>query len=257
MARRLDAALELLDRQLVDKDGRLAGKVDDLELTDPGDILEQPRVTAILTGPDALAGRLHTRFGRWLQGVVLRLLARQAPSRVPLGQVEAIGSSIRLRVAAGRLDTGQGWTRQLVSWLPGAGDAVTGLAHDSGVRPDRHQGSRGLGTTRVPLGDLLGAEVVDQHGRAVGKVHDVRLEQAGPELASLRVEGLIVGRRALGARFGFGRGVRGPSLLRLVFGSLGHDGRYVAWRRIRSIRDRQIRIAGTADDLPAPQPSGD
>jgi hypothetical protein len=118
MARRLDAALELLDRQLVDKDGRLAGKVDDLELTDPGDILEQPRVTAILTGPDALAGRLHTRFGRWLQGVVLRLLARQAPSRVPLGQVEAIGSSIRLRVAAGRLDTGQGWTRQLVSWLP-------------------------------------------------------------------------------------------------------------------------------------------
>jgi hypothetical protein len=71
------------------------------------------------------------------------------------------------------------------------------------------------------------------------------------------VEGLIVGRRGLGARFGFGRGVRGPSLLRLVFGSLGHDGRYVAWRRIWSIRDRQIRIAGTADDLPALQPSGD
>jgi sporulation protein YlmC with PRC-barrel domain len=108
VARRLDAALELLDRQLVDKDGRLAGKVDDLELTDPGDGLEQPRVTAILTGPDALAGRLHTRFGRRLQEVVLRLLARQGPARVPLEQVEAIGSSIELRVAAGRLDTGQG-----------------------------------------------------------------------------------------------------------------------------------------------------
>jgi PRC-barrel domain len=111
------------------------------------------------------------------------------------------------------------------------------------------------------LSDLLGAEVVDEHGRAVGKVHDVRLEQAGPEQADLgpglRVEGLIVGRRALGARFGFGRGVQGPWLLRLVFGSLGHDGHYVAWHRIRSIRDRQIRIAGTAGDLPAPQPSGD
>jgi hypothetical protein len=109
------------------------------------------------------------------------------------------------------------------------------------------------------LSELLGAEVVDERGRAVGKVHDVRLEQTGPVLEgvgpSLRVKGLIVGRRALGARFGFGRGgVRGPWLLRVVFGSLGRDGRYVAWGRIRSIRTRQIRITGTADDLPRPQP---
>jgi hypothetical protein len=100
----------------------------------------------------------------------------------------------------------------------------------------------------------------DQHGRAVGKVHDVRLEQDGPVLEglgpSLRLEGLIVGRRALGARFGFGRGgVRRPWLLKLVFGSLGHDGRYVAWDRIQSIRAQQIRIIGTAGDLPRPGPS--
>lgn len=41
MARRLDAALELLDRQLLDKDGTPAGKVDDLELTDSGESLKQ------------------------------------------------------------------------------------------------------------------------------------------------------------------------------------------------------------------------
>jgi hypothetical protein len=109
------------------------------------------------------------------------------------------------------------------------------------------------------LSELLGAEVVDEHGRPVGKVHDVRLQQAGPELegsgASLRLEGLIVGRRALGARFGFGRGgVRGPWLLEAVFGSLGRDGRYVAWDRIRSIQARRIRITGTAGDLPRPEP---
>jgi hypothetical protein len=109
------------------------------------------------------------------------------------------------------------------------------------------------------LSELLGAEVADEHGRAVGKVHDVRLEQAGPQLEgfgpSLRVEGLIVGRRALGARFGFGRGgVRGPWLLTLVFGSLGHDGRYVAWDRIQSIEGGQIRLTGTAGDLPRPEP---
>lgn len=111
------------------------------------------------------------------------------------------------------------------------------------------------------LSELLGAEVIDGHGRAVGKVHDVRLEQAGPELEgfgpALRVEGLIVGRRALGARFGFGRcGVKGPWLLKLVFGALGHDGRYVAWDRIRSIEGGQIRITGTVADLPRPEPLG-
>jgi hypothetical protein len=111
------------------------------------------------------------------------------------------------------------------------------------------------------LSELLGAEVVDEHGHTVGKVHDVRLEQTRPRSdgagPGFRVVGLIVGRRALGARFGFGRGgVRGPWLLKLVFGSLGHDGRYVAWNRIGSIRDRQIRITGTTDDLPRPEPLG-
>jgi sporulation protein YlmC with PRC-barrel domain len=126
---RLDAALRLLDRQLVDKDGRLAGKVDDLELTDPGDNLRQPYVTAILTGPGALAGRLHTPFGRWLRGVGVRLLTagQHGPSRVPFDQVEAVGSAIRLRVAADQLATGAGeaWVRQqLIGKLPGAGDAA-------------------------------------------------------------------------------------------------------------------------------------
>jgi hypothetical protein len=109
------------------------------------------------------------------------------------------------------------------------------------------------------LSELLGVEVLDQHGHTVGRVHDVRLAQAGPGPAgvgpSLRVEGLVVGRRALGARFGFGRsGVRGPWLLKAVFGALGHDGRYVAWDRIGSIHARQIHITGTTDHLPRPQP---
>jgi sporulation protein YlmC with PRC-barrel domain len=224
MARRLDAALELLDRQLIGSDGMLAGKVDDLELTDPGGNLEQPRVTAILTGPAALAGRLHTPLGRWLARIAARLLApgHDPPSRLPLDQVETIGASIRLRAAAGQLDAGTG----------------------------------------ERLSELLGAEVVDEHGHTVGKVHDIRLVQAGPHPGgvgpALRVEGLLVGRRALGARFGFDRGtVRGPWLLKAVFGAPGHDGRYLPWDRIRSIQARQIGITGTANDLPGPEPLGE
>jgi hypothetical protein len=110
------------------------------------------------------------------------------------------------------------------------------------------------------LSELLGAEVLDEHGHTVGKVHDVRLAHTRPRSdgagPGLRVVGLLVGRRALGARFGFGRGaVRGPWLLKAVFGSLGHDGRYLPWDRIRSIQARQVRITGTAGDLPTPQPS--
>jgi sporulation protein YlmC with PRC-barrel domain len=128
MARRLDAALELLDRQLIASDGTLAGKVDDLELTDPGGNLEQPSVTAILTGPAALPGRLHTPVGRWLARATAQLLgaSHDRPSRVPLDLVEAVDSAIRLRVAADQLDTGPGQARvgRLVGRLPGAGDAA-------------------------------------------------------------------------------------------------------------------------------------
>jgi hypothetical protein len=47
----LEAGLHLLDRQLVDSDGRLAGKVDDLEIELPEG--GSPLVTAILAGPGA------------------------------------------------------------------------------------------------------------------------------------------------------------------------------------------------------------
>jgi hypothetical protein len=110
------------------------------------------------------------------------------------------------------------------------------------------------------LSELLGAEVVDEHGRAVGKVHDVRLEQSGPALEgfgpSLRLEGLIVGRRALGVRFGFGRGgVRGPWLLKPADPHRRHGGRpphamIAGLALLRCRRRREVRLPprGQRDD---------
>jgi hypothetical protein len=108
------------------------------------------------------------------------------------------------------------------------------------------------------LTDLLGAEVVDQAGRSAGKVHDVRLVQDGPLVggfgAALRVDGLIVGRRAVGARLGYERRTMGgPLLVKLVAGWLHHGGRYVAWDRVRAIEPDRIHISGSADDLPRPE----
>ena len=109
------------------------------------------------------------------------------------------------------------------------------------------------------LSDLLGAEVVDEAGRRAGRVHDVRLVQDGPLVgtfgAGLRVDGLLVGRQAFGARLGYGRRkMHGPLLLKLAT-RLFHDGRYVDWDRVRSVEEDRILISGSVDDLGQPGPS--
>jgi sporulation protein YlmC with PRC-barrel domain len=125
--RSLDAALNLLDRQLVDSDGRLAGTVDDLELTFPAGG-GPPLVTAILAGPGALSRRIGGRLGAWLEGVANRLREgdETRPARVPFGVVKEIGSSIDLHVAKAELETErlEAWTRDhLIGKIPGAGVA--------------------------------------------------------------------------------------------------------------------------------------
>ena len=123
----LDAGLHLLDRQLVDKDGRLAGKVDDLELTFP-EGGGPPQVTAILAGPGALSRRLGGRFGAWLEAVANRLRDGDDdhPARIPFAVVKQIGSAIDLSVAKAELETDrlEAWTRErIIGHLPGANDA--------------------------------------------------------------------------------------------------------------------------------------
>jgi sporulation protein YlmC with PRC-barrel domain len=110
------------------------------------------------------------------------------------------------------------------------------------------------------LSELLGARVVDDRGRSAGKVHDVRLVQDAPVganlQAALRLDGLIVGPRAVGARLGYERArMHGPLLVRLLVGWLLHHGRYVPWDRVRAIQADRILISGSADDLPQPGPS--
>jgi PRC-barrel domain len=108
------------------------------------------------------------------------------------------------------------------------------------------------------LSELLGCDVVDERGRSAGKVHDVRIVQDGPPIgrfgARLRLDGLIAGRWALGARFGYDRGaMKGPWLLKRVIGSIG---RYIDWERVRSIdpAHERIEISGSVEDLPRPEP---
>jgi len=107
-----DLRLDLLDRQLVDPEGRLVGKVDDLELTAAqGGALY---VTALLSGPLALGPRLGGRLGAWVVATARRLSPDPdpAPRRIPMSQVTRIGSALTVA-----LRDGEGGVPVLERWL--------------------------------------------------------------------------------------------------------------------------------------------
>jgi hypothetical protein len=123
------AVLELLDRQLVDRDGRLVGKVDDVEfaIDDEPDAL--PHVTALLAGLGALAKHIGGDTGAALAAAERRLAERRdrQPSRVDIATVTDIGSAIELDAERDDLDTNRGerWVRDVVvDKIPGAGHAA-------------------------------------------------------------------------------------------------------------------------------------
>jgi hypothetical protein len=118
------AALELLDRQLVDPDRMPCAKVDDLEFDwTEGEL---PVLTDILTGPAALAYRLNHRLARALE--LLRRVAdprpEPGPNRISWGIVVDIGTELRLAVDRHELavTSVENWlATHVVARIPGSG----------------------------------------------------------------------------------------------------------------------------------------
>lgn len=112
-SRVLDLGLGLLDHQLVDREGRRCGNVDDLELE--GIREGEPRVRAILVGPPVWKGR--GRLGR-----LAALVASGRTVRVPWDEVERVDAAVHLRKTARelRLRRGDDRARKWVEWIPGS-----------------------------------------------------------------------------------------------------------------------------------------
>jgi sporulation protein YlmC with PRC-barrel domain len=126
--RELYAARELLDHQIVDSDGMLAGKVDDLEL-DEGTKTKGPAVVAILSGPGALSGQFGKRLGPWLESVQRRLHpdGDPGPARIGFGVVKRVKEHVTLSVPREELEStlAERWSRDVViDKIPGAGHAA-------------------------------------------------------------------------------------------------------------------------------------
>jgi sporulation protein YlmC with PRC-barrel domain len=143
-------ALEVLDRQLVDAEDELCGKVDDVELDSRGG---RARVTAIVFGPAAWPDRLP----RLLTPLARRLFQGKV-TRIEWDQVAELSSAVRLKLRTSELE---------------------GRRTDLPV-PDG-------ATTRLSL--LLGRRLEGAGGRSRGRVYDVEVVEgeSGPEATALLV----------------------------------------------------------------------
>jgi hypothetical protein len=110
----LDLALGILDHQLLDRDGRRCGNVDDLAIEGrPG---EDAEVVAILSGP----GVWPNRAG--LLGRVAARIGGGGRVRVPWPEVAEVESHVRLKKRATDYGLGAGddRLRPFIQRLPGA-----------------------------------------------------------------------------------------------------------------------------------------
>ena len=114
---------DLLDRQIVDRDGEPVGKVDDVELTydDQG----VPRITGLLLGQQALGERIGGGLGRWIAAVARRMSEPpgRPPLRIAFDLVASVDSAVHLAVARELLPDPplELWLRDhLIGRIPGA-----------------------------------------------------------------------------------------------------------------------------------------
>jgi sporulation protein YlmC with PRC-barrel domain len=269
----LMAALHLLDHQLVDRDGVLVGKVDDLELfvaPDGGATL-----TAVLSGPGVLATRLgHTTYGRWRERMETALEGPEGrTSRIAMPDVRRVTSRVETSLPAPLLASfgTERWVGDhLIGRIPGGRRTPDGGPEpgESGTAPEQGSaaptsgpgGSTGVSDSgRVRVSAVLRREVVDGSGVHLGHVLDLRMVQDGPVGAgfdaAVRVDGVVVGVGRAPQRAGLLRHrVHGPWLLRQLAKLATPHRRYVPWADVRVATvlegDGPMVVDGELVDIP-------
>jgi sporulation protein YlmC with PRC-barrel domain len=220
----LDAVLHLMDRQVVDRDGLMVCKVDDVELTEHPD--GSWEVTGLLAGPPALVPRYGGRLGRGLEGSWRRLGVQESdrlvPWRIGLALVDELGSGVTL------------------------------LAEREGLLVRQTDSPPAPGDVRRRLNDVLQLDVRGPDGKSVGQVLDVRLRTVRRAPLELVAEGLVVGRGRPGGYLGYDRdGKQGPWLLNRLVRRLHRHSGYVPMSGVGRIDwdEQRIEVTGPLQPL--------
>ncbi|MFD2417142.1 hypothetical protein [Amycolatopsis pigmentata] len=94
--------------------------------------------------------------------------------------------------------------------------------------------------------DLIGCQVVDPHGRTVGRVHDLvfrRTDEGDGVLPRFELMALECGKAGVGDRLGFMReAMAGPWPLTVLFRWLSRHARVVEWSEVTRVGPRRIEI---------------
>src|SRR5687767_13734661 len=111
----MDLVRDLLDTQVVDRNGRAMGRVDGIALEHRDG--KAPRVSALLVGPSALGERLSPRLGQWVTAIEHAFgIDEGRPARISFKQILDTGRVIKVDLAVG--DTSAGVVEQkLRRWI--------------------------------------------------------------------------------------------------------------------------------------------
>ena len=111
----MDIVRDVLDKSVVDRNGREMGRVDALVLEPRAD--QPPRLQSIVIGPVALGSRLHPILGRLVSACERRMgLDANRPVQIDVADVEKFDRKIHLRLAIG--DTAVAAVEQRIrGWL--------------------------------------------------------------------------------------------------------------------------------------------
>jgi sporulation protein YlmC with PRC-barrel domain len=117
----IDLVCDLLDKQVVDRNGRELGRVDSIILETRG--AELPLVAAIEIGLVTIAQRLHPFLGRCARAIeMIARVEENRPVRVPYSKVIDIEPDVRLDLTSSELATlaFEQKARVYVAKIPGA-----------------------------------------------------------------------------------------------------------------------------------------
>jgi sporulation protein YlmC with PRC-barrel domain len=111
----MDVVHDVLDKQIVDRNGREMGRVDGIVL-DVGENAP-PRLAEVLIGASVLGSRINPVLGRWVHGVEHGLgIGEERPIHIAFAHVDTVGEKVKVDLAIG--ETGADTLeRRLRTWL--------------------------------------------------------------------------------------------------------------------------------------------
>jgi sporulation protein YlmC with PRC-barrel domain len=117
----MDVVRDLLDKSVVDRNGREMGRVDGILLDYRSN--HPVRLAALVIGPAALGDRLHPTLGRFVRRLEKRLrIDHNRPARIDVADIDNIEGKVRLRLTISETAVAA-IERRLRAWvirLPGA-----------------------------------------------------------------------------------------------------------------------------------------